>query len=68
MTSNHLKKMSSLDIPGVNFIRVKCSRKYDLSMSIKLKTDKLTVGVCSENSEFLLLQNIISVDSAIETT
>ena len=68
MTCNHLKKMSSLDVPGVYFIRVKCSRKYDLSIIIKLKTDKLTVGVCSENSEFLLLQNIISVDSAIETT
>ena len=62
-----LEQMSCLDVPGIDLVWVKRARKNYFSSIIQLQTDKLTTLVRSKHSEFLLLEDIIGVESAIKT-
>ena len=59
--------MTSLNVPGIYFIRVECSSKDNLTIVVQLKAWKLACRVRSEHPEFFLFTNIVCIDSTIET-
>ena len=59
---NDLKQVSCLHVPRINIVRIKCARKYDLSVGVCFQADQLSSLIRGEHSEPPLLVDIVSVN------
>ena len=67
MACYYLQQVPCLDVPGIDLVGVEGARKNHLSRVIQLETYELATLVRSKHSEFFLLEDIIGIESAIET-